>query len=185
MGFCFCSISANSKWPSLSRLSCPPACSLVSAVNLPPRPPHAPPFLSTEPPIVSLLSDSAPLAFPYPPQWTRKGRDAVGLQSSHLGVFFLYREGSVYFVASPTPQYIRTNPQHNRKMATYLQNAFDSFFFLSHSVGVRPRWAGLTPGQSALCLCFSLSHLCVLFWGGRAATARLQPGGFEAGEGRA
>lgn len=156
MGFCFCSISANTKWPSLSGLSCPPACSLVSAVTHPqtPSPPHPdPPSLSTELAIVPLLSDSAPLAFPYRPQWTRKGRDTVGLQSSSLGVF---GGGGVCFVAhSPPPTHLN-EPIPQAKMATYLKNAIDSCFV------VLPGGAD-TGTIGPLLVFFSLTPLCSLF----------------------
>lgn len=75
-GLCLWSISANKKQPSLSRLSCPPACSLVSAVSscLKGAGNCAP------------LSDAPQMAFPYKPEWDRKGRDARGLQNSRVSL---------------------------------------------------------------------------------------------------
>lgn len=75
-GLCLWSISANKKQPSLSGLSCPPACSLVSAVS----------SCLKGAGNCTALSDAPQMAFPYKPQWDRKGKDTPGLQSSCISL---------------------------------------------------------------------------------------------------
>lgn len=95
-------------------------------------------------------------------------------KAATLGCFF-WRGGFILLFFSPPPAPVHLNePTPHAKNGHVFPNCIDSFFFF-HSLGVRPQGAGLTPGQSPLCLCFSLSHLCVLFWG--APPLPLQPGG--------
>lgn len=75
-GLCLWSISANKKQLSLSGLSCPPACSLVSAVS----------SCLKGAGNCTALSDAPQMAFPYKPQWDRKGKDTPGLQSSRISL---------------------------------------------------------------------------------------------------
>lgn len=145
-GLCLWSISANEKQPSLSGLSCPPACSLVSAVS---------PHLKGAGNCAALL-DTSQMAFPYKPQWDRKGKDTCRLQSRHISLQHLNKpfwSENGYVFTKHHWQFLILSSQNPWRWGC---------------VGVNP-----SQGQLGLCLRFSLTPLCSL-WTLLECTARMQ-----------